>query len=250
MANASRYGLPELTTTKPKVIKQPDANSPSKSAQLLAEIMLRTDSKRKQRSLSNVWSALEHLRQMKSRDFTAASVARAIEALKLPGPKAQSIRNAEGQDFRDIIRAYESEYGEKTNRLSGCSDPDDFLYGISDLRTAARVRELLADYRSSQRQINMLKNLISQLSPVEIDDDLSFAPLVAKELAAPTAHPEFSPLEINSVVSFLKEIEESGECLNIRFDSSSGALLWKEGALELAAPGFFHILTKIAAKGK
>jgi hypothetical protein len=212
--------------------------------------MLRTSSKRKQRSLSNVWNALEHLRQMKSRDFTAASVARAIEALKLPGPKAQSIRNAEGQDFRDIIRSYESEHGDKTNKQSGCSDPDEFLYGISDLRTAARVRELLADYRSSQRQINMLKNLISKLSPVELDCDPSFAPPVAKELAASTVRPEFSPMEVNSVVSFLKEIEESGEYLGIRFDSSSGALLWKEGALELAAPGFFHILTKIASRGK
>lgn len=57
-------------------------------------------------------------------------------------------------------------------------------------------------------------------------------------------------MEVNSVVSFLKEIEESGECLSIRFDSFSGALLWKEGALELAAPGFLHVLTKIAAKGK
>jgi hypothetical protein len=229
-------------------LKQEAQLTPSKSAQLFSATMQRTSSKRKQRNLTNVWNALEHLRDVKSPDFTAASVARTIEAMKLSGPKAQSIRNVEGQDFREIIRAYSAEYGGTNSKKNEYSEPDEFLFGIADLRTAAKVRELLADDRSKGRQINLLKNFISNLAPVELNPDGSLAAPVVKELARSPVHPEFSPMEIDSVVSFLKAIEESGECLSLRFDPTSGALLWKEGVLEVAGPGFLHALSKIADK--
>jgi hypothetical protein len=168
--------------------------------------------------------------------------------MKLSGPKAQSIRNAEGRDFREIIRAYSAEYGDSKSKKGQCPESDEFLFGISDLRTAAKVRELLADNRSMERQINLLKNFISKLAPVELNPEGSFAPPVVKELTESGVQQEFSPMEIDSVVSFLKAIEESGESLSIRFDPSSGALLLQEGILELAGPGFLHALSKIAGK--
>lgn len=248
MALQSENGLVELVSMGLKEKKQEAQLPPSKSAQLFSETMLRTTSKRKQRNLTNVWNALEHLRGVKSRDFTAASVARTIEVMKLSGPKAQSIRNAEGQDFREIIRVYSSEYGDSRNKKSQCSESDEFLFGISDLRTVARVRELLADNRSMARQINLLKNFISKLAPVELNHEGSFAPPIAKELTESGIQKEFSPSEIDSVITFLKAIEESGKSLSIQFEPSSGALLWKKGILELAGPGFHHALSKIAGK--
>lgn len=145
-------------------------------------------------------------------------------------------------------RAYSAEYGDTQNKESEYSESDDFLFWIPDLRTAARVRELLADDRSKERQINRLKNFISNLAPFKLNPDGSFALPEVNELAESAAHQEFSPMEIDSVVSFLKAIEESGECLSLRFDPTPGALLWKEGVLEVACPGFLHALLKIANK--
>jgi len=251
MALRSKGGLPELVNMGPETRKQKAQLPPSKPAQLFSETMLRTTSKRKQRSLTNVWNALEHLRGVKSRDFTAASVARTIEVLKLPGPKAQSIRNAEGRDFREIIRAYAAEYGDPKSKKSEYPESAEFLFGISDLRTAAKVRELLADNRSMERQINLLKNFIQKQPPVELNPDGSFAtPALAspdgKELPAPPGTRQFSPIEIESVVSFLRVIQESGEDLNLIFEPYSGALLWKAGILEVAKPGFLQVLTRVA----
>jgi CRISPR/Cas system CSM-associated protein Csm3 (group 7 of RAMP superfamily) len=68
---------------------------------------------------------------VKSADFSIASVARAVEALALGGPKAQSIRNAEGKDFRDLIRAYIEEFGEPARGKSESSEDERIVGSIA-----------------------------------------------------------------------------------------------------------------------
>lgn len=218
-----------------------------KSEQLYHDLINRTQSARRQNNLTNVWNALQHLREMKSRDFSVASVARAIAALGLSGPKAQSIRNAEGEEFRALIAQYKSEFG-PPDAMRESSLADDLVSSIPDLRAAAMVQTVLAENKSLRRRLDLLKNEFLRLAPV----DLSGIAKTPNERVEPRALPSsfvFSSLEVAAASSFLESIEKNREDLEWEFDVHSGALLWRGGVLELAGPGFYHLLMRITKPG-
>lgn len=218
------------------------------SAQLYVALKESFQNPRKKKSLENVWRALEHLRAMKSDDFSIAAVARAIQALNLGGPQGQSIRNTpDGNDFRDLIRSYASEHGKPSGNNTAWSGDERIVGSIPDLRTASFVRELLNENRSKDRRIDMLKNLIGKLPPMDLASDIAAASAPPKALP-PGCDTICDPGEIAAVVSFVKNIRESGDDFNLRFEPASGALLWKGGVFEVARPGFLSALTKIAGK--
>jgi len=103
------------------------------------------------------------------------------------------------------------------------------------------------DNRSTDRRINMLKNLIAKLSPVEALPNNTLLQAAQKTLPV-NCISTFTEREIAGVVSFLKCIGDCGEDLGLSFDQSSGALLWKNGFLEVAKPGFLSALNRIASK--
>jgi hypothetical protein len=70
----------------------------------------------------------------------------------------------------------------------------------------------------------------------------------APKALPPTCDTICDPDEIAAVVSFVKTIRDLGADFNLRFESASGALLWKDGVVEVARPGFFSDLRKIAGK--
>ncbi len=51
-----------------------------------------------------------------------------------------------------------------------------------------------------------------------------------------------------AVLSFIRNIWNSGEDLLLCCDSASGARLWKDGVVEVAKPGFLNALKKIAGE--
>jgi hypothetical protein len=55
----------------------------------------------------------------------------------------------------------------------------------------------------------------------------------------------FTAREIAAVAGFLDSLAHYREELELEFDESSGALLWRGGVLEPAGPGFYHALKKI-----
>lgn len=217
--------------------------------ELYAEILSRTESPRKNRSLANVWDALEHLRIIKSQDFSIASVARAIDLLKHSGPRAQSIRNAEGRDFRELIKAYEKEFGPKKSDNPDELIPDHIVGSISDLRTAALVRQLLAEKKALERRNDLLKHQFARLLPVNLEEPVaSDVDATARVLtSAPPPLREFETFEISAVVSFIENVAKHSQDTKLRFDHS-GALLWRDGDLELARPGFLQVLFRISGK--
>ncbi len=109
------------------------------------------------------------------------------------------------------------------------------------------VRELLNENRSKDRRINMLKNLIGKSPPLAIASELARNPSAPKAEAAGWKM-MWSPIEIAPVVSFIRNIRDSGEDLNLRFEPASGALLWKDGVVEVARPGFLGVLKKITGE--
>ena len=220
---------------------------PGDVGQQYVDMKAAVQSPRKKRNLENVWISLEHLTEMKSTDFSIASVARAIQALSLSGPKEQSIRNTEGKDFRDLIRAYGNEHGVPAKGASESSEEERIVGSIIDIRTASMVRGLLNKNRSKNRRINMLKNLIGTSPPLYIASELALNPSAPKAEAA-AGKMMWSPMEIAAVVSFIRNIRDSGEDLNLHFEPASGALLWKDGVVEVARPGFLGVLKKIAGE--
>lgn len=164
---------PNLPATR-EMSMQAEVGAPTGPSQLYEEIILRTTDKRKLRSLENVRRALEVMREQKTADFTVASVARTIQALGLRGPKEQSMRNAEGKDFRDLITAYVQTHGKeqqthgKEQRATANTEIDAIVSSIPDLRTAAQVRWTMVENRSLKRRLDLLRAAFTKLVPVRL----------------------------------------------------------------------------------
>ena len=75
-----------------------------------------TNRESKVKNLDLLWGALEDIRSDGGRDYSLAEVGRRLEAAG--GPKTQSLRNAQGAQFRDIIGAYAAGVSGSTKYLS------------------------------------------------------------------------------------------------------------------------------------
>lgn len=75
-----------------------------------------TNRESKVKNLDLLWGALEDIRNDGSRDYSLAEVGRRLEVAG--GPKTQSLRNAQGAQFRDIIGAYAAGVSGSTKYLS------------------------------------------------------------------------------------------------------------------------------------
>ena len=207
------------------------------------ELRARTSNKRKRTNLERVWTALEHLGRLKTKDFSVAAVARAVDALGLPGPKAQSIRNADGRDFRELISAYAAESGDAEQAKRSSVD-EQLVTTISDPKSREQVKLLLADNASLQYRIDCLKALVGNLSPVSLtrpEDGERGAAQTA--LPAPQGvAPDLSDREIGSIRAFIENVDQV-ECT---WDEGSGALLDRDG-YEVAPPAFLDALRKVIA---
>lgn len=204
--------------------------------ELYVEIISRTGSQRRLNSLKNLYDTLRHLLSVKSKATSVAAIAKAVEALGFNSPKAQSIRNVEGRDFRDLIRVYSvlSDDGKTVEP----SDDEKLIGGIDDLKIAAQVKWLLAENRSLKRRLDLLHAEFQKLQPVKL--------LVAAssgETRSADGFLGFTKIEIDAVREFQANLSEI-DCV---IDEGSGALLYK-GKLEIAPPGFRQALVKLTEK--
>lgn len=209
---------------------------------LYAEILGRTTDARKRRSLENVRRALEMMREQKAREYTVAGVARTIQALDMRGPKEQTIRNVEGQDYRDLIRAYDGLHGRKEGEKAGAA-VDELIAGISDQRTAAQVRWLAVENRSLKRRLDLLHHAFTNLEALSLLPDGSLDERATEALPDGRGLPVLSTRELGALRAFLRNLHE----LDCALDPDTGALLHRSG-LEVAGPGFEQALRKITAE--
>jgi hypothetical protein len=177
---------------------------------------------------------------MHSQDFSIASVARALQALDRNSPKEQTIRNSEGKDYSDLIRLFESILGKKRDSKTPTKD-DEIVYGIQDLRAAAIVRSKLHEIASLTRRNSLLHNELSKRTTKELNPPANFLPI--DKSSSPVT--QLSLIEASSMNHFLEFIVSHGAELDLTFDPESGALLWRDGVLELATAGFRQALLKI-----
>ncbi len=93
----------------------------------------------KRRNLDLLWEVLEAIREHGGRDYSLAEVGRRLEASG--GPKTQSLRNAQGVHFREVITAYANAVsGSKKYLAKGRSQVEAALDLITDQSVRATLR--------------------------------------------------------------------------------------------------------------
>lgn len=216
-----------------------------------------TGSARRRGNLENLRQALEHLRAHRSVDFGFVNVAATVAALGLGSPKAQTIRNSDGMDFRSLIEAYRDAYGRKRVQPKGDEEAR-MAATIPDMRTRGWAEYMLAENRSLKRRLDLLKNAFTKIQPVSelvLSDgtsiDLSAAHArpsdrggaAAARIAGGT--PSFAADEVRAVAAFMRSVDD----LDCDFDDATGALIARRSGLEVAPPGFRQALLRIGGDG-
>ncbi len=195
-------------------------------------------SPRTQRSLNNVWAALESLAKRRGAEITVASVAREIQYLKLAGPAEQSIRNPEGRIYRDLITAFAREHGRAPDGAS-TNESVRLLAGIPDIATQTEVRLLLADKASLQGQVTALREALRRLPPTNLTAEPTNLP------AAATLGGGFTDIERRAVAEFVRNLHELD---GVSVVEETGAL--RGPGFDLAGPGFMSALRKVVTSGE
>lgn len=207
--------------------------------ELYEECVTRTNNTRRLNSLRNLYKTLRHLLSVGSDVTSVAAIARSVEELGFDVPKAQSIRNVEGKDFRDLIGAYVTLSGAKKSGKP--NDGENLVLGIADLRVAAQVRWILNENRSLKRRLDLLHAEFQGLKPVKV---LSAA-APSSESGSEGELVGFTEIEIEAVKQFRANLID----IHCIIDETSGALLYND-SFEVAPPGFGQALTKLTEKFK
>lgn len=205
--------------------------------ELFESLLAAATDARKRNSLMAVRRALDMMRETKAREYTIAAVARGLAALGYAGPKAQSMRNAEGKDFKTLIAAYAAEYQAPPGPRR-VSDDDDLVASIADHRAAARVQWVLNQNQSLQRRLDILHAQFKQLAAIELVPEGVGARVSA-------SRPQFTEMEVKAVRKFVASIGD----LECSFDDETGALLHDRHGLEIGPPGLHQALQKVLSEG-
>lgn len=195
-------------------------------------------SPRTQRSLHNVWAALESLAKRRGAEITVASVAREIQYLQLTGPAEQSIRNPEGRTYRDLITAFAREHGRAPEGAS-TNDSVRLLAGIPDVATQTEVRMLLADKVSLQRQVTSLREALRSLPPTNLTAEPT------RPTAGAPSGTVFTDMERRAVAEFVRNLHELD---GVSVVEETGAL--RGDGFDLAGPGFMSALRKVVGSAE
>lgn len=204
---------------------------------LYDEFVSRTTNARRRNSLENLYKTLRHLLSVGSNVTSVAAVARSIADLGFNAPKAQSIRNVEGKDFRDLIDSYLALSDRNVSDTP--SDDQKLVSGIDDLQVAAQVRWILNENRSLKRRLDLLHAAFQKLEPIKL---LTTA-AATDEFDGDAGHISFTEMEIDAVREFQANLSD----IHCTLDAASGALLYN-GNLEVAPPGFGQALAKVTGK--
>ncbi|TXM93887.1 gamma-mobile-trio protein GmtX [Methylobacterium sp. WL116] len=151
----------------------PDAFEPEhalvgqpKTLERYREILSRTSSTTKCRQMRNLAWVLTTHANARSTDFRVVTVGTRTAACG--GPTAQTIRNANGADYRALIEVFAGEVQGSTKavtkEVSG-SGEDALLASIENLSARNQVRLLLHDCAGLRNQVNLLKHQIAREAP-------------------------------------------------------------------------------------
>lgn len=200
----------------------------------LDSLLITISDPRSQKMLQNVWKALETIRLANGNDYRIPIVAKLTE--EMGGPKAQSMRNATGIHYRNLIDKYAvvHQLPDKSNR----DDPHGkLLKEITDKHTKQHIRLLIQENTSLRNQLNVMKFNVARNAPPML-------PTSANDQTTAIPGPVLSETERDSIKYFLNGLDKNGYEVN-----EFGAIIDPDG-IELAPPGFIDTLNNILAQFK
>ena len=224
-------------------IKSKYAETCPKARALWEDILGSTSNATKRRQLINLWTALERQATANSDDYRAVTIG--ARTTELGGPTTQTLRNANGQDYRTIIAAFCEEIGatgKPTPKAS--SDPfDDLVKGIGDRTLRHQVRMIVQENKSLKNEVNLLKRTLANSAHPIPSLNISAAPIT--EVAEPPVAGQLKPSMRAALVDFVMRVDEKRKFRENEF----GAVVDVFDD-EIAAPGFVQGLRILLAMNK
>ena len=139
----------------------------------------------KVQNLDRLWDVLDAVREEGGCDYSLAEIGRRLEAVG--GPKTQSLRNAQGAYFREIITAYADAVNGSTRYVaSGKSNVDQALDLITDPSIRATLRMAIEE---GKRLKVVNDNLHAAFKNLQVGASLSAAPSTTAATTASAALP-------------------------------------------------------------
>jgi hypothetical protein len=231
---------------------------PSASSEAIADARavydrLYGEAKRAQRrkSLELLWNVLEAMRAQAELDYSIVSVGEHLEAAG--GLGTQSIRNAPGKPFRDLIAAYAATVGgsRKGAGQREVSPLDLALESVANPAARALLRQCVAEHKRCQHEKDQLRSAFKRLSvgnepgaspPFSVPQ----SPLPAQTATAPSSPSRAlsAPLHRFEIDAVRAAIDEDRLAENGWAIQPNGSIVSERGEV-LLPPGFATSLAKM-----
>lgn len=196
-------------------------------------ILDNTDSKKKKDNLKIVYDILLHLYETGSNNFSIALIGKLSK--KEGGPITQTIRNAQGKDYRDLIEFFVNNITvsdkHKENSDYKLSDY------IDDPALKAHINIIISENKSLKNQLNILKNNMNK----NYELNYHVKNNINNNSLTDNSSNKLLSSEIESITKFIKDIETNGISIKLTDIGS----LKDENDILIANPGFFDGLKKI-----
>ena len=195
-------------------------------------ILDNTDSKKKKDNLKIVYDVLLHLYETGSSNFSIALIGKLSK--KEGGPITQTIRNAQGKDYRDLIDFFVN----NITILDKHKENSDYKLSdyIDDPALKAHINIIISENKSLRNQLNILKNNMNKNYELNyhVENNINNS-------STDTRNNTLLSSEIESITKFIKDIENNSISIKL---TNLGSLK-DENDILIANPGFFDGLKKI-----
>ena len=168
-------------------------------------------------NLDKVWEVLNAIREDGGRDYSLAEVGRRLE--KIDGPKTQSLRNAQGAHYREVITAYANAVSGATRYVAKTkSNVEQALDLITDPSIRATIRVALDD---AKRLKVVNDNLHAAFKSLQVGATMPQAPVEAPALPAPDLDvAQLTPRMVNALRKGIDSARLAQQGLRVGDDGS------------------------------
>ena len=197
-------------------------------------ILDNTDSKKKKDNLKIVYDVLLHLYETGSSKFSISLIGKLSK--KEGGPITQTIRNAQGKDYRDLIDFFVNNITISDNYKEN-SDYKLSDY-IDDPALKAHINIIISENKSLKNQLNILRNNMNKNYELNYHVENN---IINNSLTDINSSNTLLSSEIEAITKFIKDIENNSSSIKLTDIGS----LKDENDVLVANPGFFDGLKKI-----
>ncbi len=187
----------------------------------------------KVRNLDKLWEVLEGIRNEGARDYSLAEIGRRLEVVG--GPRTQSLRNAQGAHFREIITAYAHGADGSTRHVgTGKSNVDQALDLITDPTIRATLRMAIEE---GKRLKVVNDNLHAAFKNLRVGSSLGGAPShptdepsTATSAALPPASTAMAPATVPTLPPRLRAALAKG--VDMTRLAQQGLIVGEDGSIQ------------------